>query len=296
MGDSHSIIDLGKLSKPANTLIEKISDAIGGIAKPWQIKRVAQAEAEAEKIRTIGEIEVSDLQRRAVRRFLMEEAKKQHNIESITSKALPEISPDAAPENVEDDWIANFFDKCRLISDEEMQQLWSKILAGEANSPGKFSKRTVNLLAGLDKSEAELFSNVCRFCVSLGEPTALIYGPTDKIYSDNGVNFRILTHLDSIGLLRLDPSGFRRKGLGSKGIVRYFDEELWIEFPNSNDCTLSLGKVMLTQPGQQLAEFAGAEPVDGFADYIRDQWKRLGYATVAPAAGSEDQGNDTETV
>lgn len=44
---STSLVNLGDLSKPANTLIEKVSSAIGGIFEPWQIKRVAKAEAEA---------------------------------------------------------------------------------------------------------------------------------------------------------------------------------------------------------------------------------------------------------
>ena len=40
---SNALINLGDLTKPANTLIEKISDAGVGISAPWQIKRVAKA-------------------------------------------------------------------------------------------------------------------------------------------------------------------------------------------------------------------------------------------------------------
>src|SRR5258708_5040845 len=166
MGESDgklSLINVGDWSKPANTLIEKISDAIGGIAKPWQIKRVAEADAIANRIQTTAEIEKAERLQRAALRFLAEETKKQQNIESIISKALPEVSEQAKPEQIEDDWIANFFDKCRLISDDEMQKLWGKILAGEANSPRKCSKRTVNLLASLDKMDALLFSKLCSF-------------------------------------------------------------------------------------------------------------------------------------
>jgi len=42
---------LGDLTKPATVLIEKISDAVGGIFKPHQLVRVAKAEAEVERIR-----------------------------------------------------------------------------------------------------------------------------------------------------------------------------------------------------------------------------------------------------
>jgi Protein of unknown function (DUF2806) len=114
----------------------------------------------------IAEIEVTALQQRAMRRFVAEEAKKQNNIEGITAKALPDLSPDATPERMEDDWIANFFNRCRLISDEDMQNIWARILSGEANSPGRFSKRTVNLVGGLDKSDAILFSGLLGFAVT----------------------------------------------------------------------------------------------------------------------------------
>src|SRR5438105_8674678 len=133
-----SLINLGDLSKPATVLVEKISDAVGGIFKPYQIVRVAKAEAQADRVRAESQIETSDLQRRAFHRFLNEEEKKQRNIEDITQKALPLLEENSRPNEVEDDWITNFFDRCRLISDEEMKGLWSRVLAGEANSPGKY--------------------------------------------------------------------------------------------------------------------------------------------------------------
>jgi hypothetical protein len=46
-GRGGGLISIPDLSKPATVLIEKISDAVGGIAKPWQTVRVARAEAKA---------------------------------------------------------------------------------------------------------------------------------------------------------------------------------------------------------------------------------------------------------
>jgi hypothetical protein len=53
-------------------------------------------------------------------RFLEEEAKKQLNIEAITEKALPLLEDKSAPQNMADDWITNFFDKSRIVSDADM--------------------------------------------------------------------------------------------------------------------------------------------------------------------------------
>ena len=43
---SNSLVNLGDLSKPADTLIKKVSKAVGGIFAPYQIKRIAKAEVE----------------------------------------------------------------------------------------------------------------------------------------------------------------------------------------------------------------------------------------------------------
>ncbi len=123
------MVDVGTLTKPATVLIERISDAVGGIAEPYQIVRVAKAEAKAERIRAESEIEIADLRFRALNRFAAEETGKQLNMENIVRKALPRLTDDAEPEKMGVDWITNFFEKARIVSDEEMQELWSRVLA-----------------------------------------------------------------------------------------------------------------------------------------------------------------------
>jgi hypothetical protein len=278
MDSSNSIINLGDLSKPANTLIEKISEAIGGIFKPHQIRRVAQAEAEADKIHAVSQIEISELQHRAMQRFFIEEAKKQNNIESITSKALPLLEEKSKPEKVENDWITNFFDKCRLISDDEMQIIWSKILAGESNAPGKFSKRTIDLLASMDKNDAELFAKLCSYCFNLDEKLLLIYDCDNNIYNENGINFSSVTHLESIGLIKYEHlTGYIRKGFSQKGYISYYDEKLWVEFPNPSNNEVNIGNAIFTQTGKQLSKVCEAVPVIGFRNFIKEKWQGLGY-------------------
>src|SRR5579864_2187848 len=195
---------LGDLSKPATVLIEKISDAVGGIFKPYQLVRVAKAEAEVGRIEAESNIQITDLQRRAMHRFLVEEARKQSNIEEITQRALPLLEANSSPQNVQDDWITNFFDKCRIVSDIDMQELWSRILVGEANSPGTFSKRTVNLMGDLDKSDAELFTKLCGFGWLFGRFTALVLDHSHKIYTESGIDFDSLSNLENLGLIQFD--------------------------------------------------------------------------------------------
>lgn len=276
MSDGNSLINFGDISKPAVVLIEKISDAIGGLSKPSQIRRIARAEADAERIKAINQLEISELQRRALNRFLLEEAKKQDNIESIAAKALPCLREDADPKSVEDDWITNFFDKCRLISDKQMQSLWAKLLAGEANSPGSYSKRTIDILGSLDKTDALLFSTLCRFSWFLDQvfPFPLVYNEQDSIYTDHGISFDALEHLDSIGLINFSLIGvYERTGLPKHYPAFYYEAAINIEFPAGENNQLELGHVSLTKAGQELSLICASEPIPGFLEYILSRWK-----------------------
>jgi len=277
------MVDLGELSKPATVLIEKVSDAVGGIFQPSQIKRIARAQAEADIIRAQGQIEVTDLQRRAMRRFLAEESKKQENIEAITWQALPQLEDKARPRDMEDDWIANFFDKCRIVSDKEMQQIWGKVLAGEANSPGTYSKRTVNFLGSLDKQEAVLFTKLCGFGWHMGDVTILMYDVKHPIYAENGINFSALSHLDDIGFINFESlTGFKRMGFPKRISVLYYGEAINIEFTTDVGNELETGKVLLTKVGQQMAPICGSEPVPGFMDYVLGRWNAKGLFLSSP--------------
>ena len=91
--------NLGDLSKTAKVLIDKISDAVGGIFKPYQIVRVAKAEAEAERIRAESQIQVTDLHRRAMHRFLEEEAKRLKKLVEERFDQLEELNSEESDDS-----------------------------------------------------------------------------------------------------------------------------------------------------------------------------------------------------
>ena len=271
---SISVVNLGPLSKPADTLIKKVSSAVGGLFEPWQIERVAKAQAKADLIKAQSEIQITDLHRRAMHRFVEEEAQRQENMEKITEKALPQLEDKSDPSQMENDWVTNFFDKSRIISDNEMQGIWAKVLAGEANAPGTYSKRTVNFLGDLDKSDAELFQNLCSFGWLVGAFTPLIFDSEAEIYNKKGINFNSLTHLDSIGLIQFQSlSGFKRIGLPKNFDAFYCGKPLFLELPKEEKNDISIGKILLTKLGQELVSVCVAPGVDGFVDYVKEQWK-----------------------
>jgi len=251
MSDPKTLMNIGDLAKPVDTLIKRVSDAIGGIAKPWQTERVAKAEAKAAIMHAASAIELPEETKRAIQRVLIEETFKQNNMEEIIAKASLDIQDDARPEDMDEDWITNFFDKCRLISDEEMQVIWARILAGEANSPGQFAKRTINLLASFEKQDAELFQTLsCYFWTSGGKENFIqpfIYNTEDELYVSKGITYESLLHLQSLGLINFGSiSGYKLRNQQKAVILSYFSKTLRLEFLSDKKREIDLGKVLLT--------------------------------------------------
>src|SRR4051812_22760491 len=117
------------LIKPLTTFVEKCANAAGVVYEPTRIKRKAEAEGKALIIKTQFELAANDLQRRAYERLVREECIFQRNMEEIQAKAIPLIEGDSDASKMEDDWVAHFFGRCRLTSDDDMQTLWAKVLA-----------------------------------------------------------------------------------------------------------------------------------------------------------------------
>lgn len=268
MADGNSIINLGDLAKPATVLIEKVSNAVGVLYEPRRIRKKAEAEAEAEKIKALAGIELTEIQQRGIERLVHQEARKQENIENITAQAATALPPNAKTEDLEEDWVAHFFDRCERVSDKHMQSLWSSLLAGEATTPGTYSKRTIDFVASMDKKDAELFTKFCQFTWMIGGPVPLIFEASDEIYNKNGISFSDLKHLDSIGLISFESTtGYRNIGLGKRAIIFYFGLPTLLEFTKDKDNEIKLGKALFTQAGKELVNICGAKRNQEFYEY-----------------------------
>lgn len=81
------------------------------------------------------------------------------NIVSAYSFAINELKklPGVDGENLDPDWATAFYDSAKDSSDEEIQVLWGKILAGEIAHHGKFYKRTLSILKNMESEEAKHF-------------------------------------------------------------------------------------------------------------------------------------------
>ena len=266
-------------------LINKISDAIGWYSAPKQVTRMAQAEVKAELIRARAKadaagIELSELIQRAELRSAVEQIIEQANLETIILNALSRLDDDANPQDMDRDWVKNHFEKCRQISDDEMQEWWAKILAGEANNPGSYSKRAVNILGDLERTEAQAFSSLCDFVWHLsGTPVPLIYDTNDAIYTNSGVSHGTCTYLAELGLLNYTPPIITHGSVEEGAIASYHHHRVGLT-SITNRRGLNVGHATFTISGLQLFGLCDTDHIAGFFDYVLGEWREQGVSVT----------------
>ncbi|MGR9391457.1 DUF2806 domain-containing protein [Rhizobium leguminosarum] len=271
------------LGKTGEALVNRVSNAIGVVFEPHRMRRearakidVAKAEVKAEVIRAEGRLTISEIEARGLQRMIYEEGRNQENIESVTAKAIPHLSENAKPEDLDEDFVRYLFDKAKLVSNEEMQELWAKILAKEAHKAGSFSRRAIDLVSKMSKSDAELFTKFVRNVWIMGRPIPIV-PKIEPFSNDDGFSctFDEIQHLESIGLVNYSSSTFSSVGFGKIGRILYYGSAVDLEFTNDEKNRVMVGQVLLTTTGAELGVISGAESsvaaYQGALEYLMGQ-------------------------
>lgn len=263
-----------ELTKPLTAFIEKISSGARILYEPTRIIRHAKAKREADLIGAEAQIEISEIQQRAIARFVEEEGIKQKNIEDIIARALPDISSAAEPQNMDDDWIAHFFDRCRLISDDHMQTLWARLLAGEANRAGSFSKRTIDFVSAMGKRDAELFEHICRYSWNGTVITPIILEEEEKFLTKYALPTDSIQYLDDIRLIKKDGFGYYTRLKPNEEIYfSYFGRNYSLKFVE-REFGLQLGYVAFTDMGRELQAICKVSADFEYCEMIVQGWRK----------------------
>ncbi len=89
------------------------------------------------------------------------------NLIDTTVKSSKYIDPNKSNDiKMDNDFFWNTIEHAKTVSNDEMQELVAKIIAGEYNEPGTYSMCTLQTLKMLGKNELELFEKICSLCVN----------------------------------------------------------------------------------------------------------------------------------
>lgn len=151
------------------------------------------------------------------------------------------------------DWYFRFYENSGNISDEDLQDLWAKILVGEINETNSFSLRTLDLLKNIRKHEASMFMELLKHCV-IGNNTAFL-PYYDKFLNKAGISYSMILYMAELGLLFNDPSLVLEKELAEIE-VGLFDNKSIIVMASKNNSENEIIKIKqfpLTTIGREIA-------------------------------------------
>lgn len=275
------------LVEPTMKLLDMVGGAIGTLYEPKHKRKMA--DATAYEINAIGEAmrnaadmpvvydqngvainseDFDRLMQRAGTRLALQETIKQHNIESVIDHAyeILEKEEHCSEEPVEQGWINRFFASVADISDEDLQKLWAKVLAGEIKQPKSYSLRALETLKNLSKYEAELFQYIAPYVISTND---LSFVSANKEIKNK---FNILDgnyiQLDSCGLLQMIPfTEINTSILPNEAQRNFFTNTRLLSITNnaSNEQNLKIHEIyLLTSAGRELFNLLVSKPNDEY--------------------------------
>ena len=265
--------------QPLEKLFDVISKAIGRIYTPRAIRKEADARAyeievieraKAKALVNKQEIE-QDMLDRIQERILYREINKQENIDAVTKIAVEQLKNEKnisdAP--VDKDWTVRFFNIVEDVSDEQMQQLWGKILAGEVKTPNSFSIHTIEFLKNMTKAEAELFARIANYIIVSNNRPFIFKGDDDETLNKNGFLFEERLLLIELGLLQAETSIARKFSEFPADVDTIFISGKYIikATKKANTPEYQVPILRMTKIGEELRKLLAPIAVD---NYIKD--------------------------
>ena len=90
-----------------------------------------------------------------------------NNILSTLKKAEQYLPKGVEIKEIDEGWSLKFLNEVATTSDDEVQDYFARILAGELQAPGRYSKRTISLIGNLSTTEAKTFLDLARYSVKV---------------------------------------------------------------------------------------------------------------------------------
>lgn len=204
--------------------------------------------------------------------YIKSGAKKFYNQVKILGIALDQVKDNDKILQIDTDWINDFWEKAKNISDEGNQNIWGNILYYNFVN-GTCTKTLLNSLYLLDRVGRDAFDTIRKFTFvnmsnHLRVYSCIYFKDNTAIYKNLGLHKYILYQLSTIGLLETD--WIEQFILPNTNIsLKYGNKIINI---NSSE-RLQYGNVRLTSDGSLL--FNALQPVydEDCFKFCVDKWK-----------------------
>lgn len=156
--------------------------------------------------------------------------------------------------NQDFDWYVRFYQAAGNVSDETMQDLWAKLLAGEVSKPSTYSFKTIDVLKNLSKKDAELFQQVCSysFCNASQIPILPRY---DGYLEKYNITYSDILTLSEQGLIFNDGTIGQSVNINNESKVLFWDTEtvMTIQSADGKDIKAYIREYPFTKVGYEIS-------------------------------------------
>lgn len=122
-----------------------------------------------------------------------------NNFSKIAEKADAYIKNKNQNKNITFDWIMRFYDAVGNVSDEDLHDVWAKLLAGELDNPGGYSYKTIEALKNMNKNDAIKFKQICDS--SIKDSHQVFLPNYDEYLKKRNINYVDIMSLNESGLM-----------------------------------------------------------------------------------------------
>ncbi len=192
-------------------------------------------------------------------------------------EALEDEEQEPSDKPIDDDWLYRWRDYAGNTSNEDLQQLWGRVLAGEVKSPGLCSLRTLEFIKNVSRYEAELIESISQFVIN-GD---LILDTTTTNQTSSSQDFRKLLEIQELGLISgvgmalASKPAMMPEGSGSVYYFGYHGKYLIITSQRQPHQLSLSGVFKVTNIGRQVFALVKAKPnleyIKLFANKIKSQ-------------------------
>ncbi|MBD5507427.1 MAG: DUF2806 domain-containing protein [Lachnospiraceae bacterium] len=204
-------------------------------------------------------------------------------------KNIAEIAVDTAKENtdfteksgVNSEWLERFMESAGFVSDEEVQEVWGKILGKEFENPGSTPSNMIRILSEITPTYARAFRKICSMNMRIveldknGEIIDIRRGVVVPLYNneekfkDLGLGLSVFNELEMLGLVKYETiRGYASDGVAGVIVLLCVNGET-VEIELYKEDEIPCGNVMLTGAGICLASITPMETIEEYPELVK---------------------------
>lgn len=166
--------------------------------------------------------------------------------------------------------------------DDEVRELFARILAGELERPGMFSRRAMGILSRMDKEQVESFRRLCSFALTLETVStthkvlAMSLDGGNSTYNDGRINWYDVSELGTLGLVEI--GGTRSLAIQPGQVAQIEIANKWVSLSHSLNVEKKFSfDPVLTRAGEELSYLCDQQDYEGIVYAMRANAGKNGF-------------------